>query len=152
MYNREENVREINEALMAGHRALECLQDAEKCLSNAKDLGLWDMIGGGLLIGLLKHSRLDDASASIEEAKRLLLRFQRELKDVLIPADLKMEIDGFITFADFFPDGVIADWYVQKKIDQALEEVQDARVRVDSVLNELEDMKKGEMEHCGFGG
>ena len=38
------------------------------------------------------------------------------------------------------------------KIDQALEEVQDARVRVDSVLNELEDMKKGEMEHCGFGG
>lgn len=63
-----------------------------------------------------------------------------------------MEIDGFITFADFFLDGVIADWYVQKKIDQALEEVQDARVRVGVVLSELEDMKQCEMKQCGFGG
>lgn len=148
MYDREENVREINEAFIAGHRALECLRDTEKYLTNAKSTGPWDMFGGGTLSSLFKHSRIDDASTYMEEARHLLLYFQRELRDVvLVPKDLRMEIDGFLTFADFFLDGVDVDRFVQGEITQALEEVRDAIGRVIRILEQLETVKRWELDY-----
>lgn len=73
----------------------------------------------------------------MEAAKSDLKRFQRELKDVNIPLDLRMEVGSFLSFADFFFDGFVADYLVQSKISEAKEQVSDAIIRVEQILNEL---------------
>ena len=73
----------------------------------------------------------------MEEAKRQLQIFQKELKDTKLSVDLRMEVSSFLSFADFFFDGLIADYMVQSKISSAREQVDDAIVMVTDVLNAL---------------
>lgn len=128
--------RERQEAIRAGERALNSLRDAEHYLGGARLWGIVDLFGGGGLSGLLKHAKIHDASRSMERAKADLLAFQRELRDVDI-ADLRIDIGGFLTFADFFFDGLVADWLVQSKIQNARRQVVEAITRVEQILAAL---------------
>ena len=112
--------REMKEALDAGERALSSLRKAQEKLNT-----------------IMKRSKMDDAQQLMEAAKTDLKRFQRELKDVNIPLDLRMEVGSFLSFADFFFDGFVADYLVQSKISEAKEQVSDAIIRVEQILNEL---------------
>ncbi|MGN1266491.1 MAG: hypothetical protein ACI4UH_01005, partial [Dorea sp.] len=125
---------EINEAIEAGQRALMSLRSAKNKLDSAGGWGLVDIFGGGFLTNMLKHSKINEASNCLEQAKRDLLKFQRELKDINLPLDIKMEIGGFLSFADFFLDGIVADYLVQSKISNAKEQVNDAIQIVEDVL------------------
>lgn len=129
--------REMKEAIDAGERALSSLRMAQEKLNSAGNWGLFDMFGGGLFSTMIKRSKMDDASELMETAKADLKRFQRELKDVNIPLDLRMEVGSFLSFADFFFDGFVADYLVQSKISDAKEQVSDAIIRVEQILNEL---------------
>ena len=63
--------------------------------------------------------------------------FQRELSDLCLSVDLRMEVGGFLSFADFFFDGLVADYLVQSKIASAREQVEDAIVVVTDTLDVL---------------
>lgn len=52
----------------------------------------------------MKRSKMNDAQYLMEAAKSDLKRFQKELVDVNVPLDLKMEVGSFLSFADFFFD------------------------------------------------
>lgn len=132
--------REIREAIDAGERALDSLRRAQDKLNSARSWGIVDMLGGGFLTSMIKHSRLDDAAGYMEEAKEDLKRFQRELRDVEVPMEFRVEIGGFLTFADFFFDGLVADYLVQSKIVEARREVAEAIDRVERLLDELKRM------------
>lgn len=129
--------REMKEAMDAGERALTSLRNAQEKLNSAGNWGLFDMFGGGLFSTIMKRSKMDDAQQLMEAAKSDLKRFQRELKDVNIPLDLRMEVGSFLSFAAFFFDGFVADYLVQSKISEAKEQVSDAIIRVEQILNEL---------------
>ena len=51
--------------------------------------------------------------------------------------NLRVDIDGFLTFADFFFDGFIADIFVQSKIREGQRQVQEAIRRVEDILCKL---------------
>lgn len=51
--------------------------------------------------------------------------------------NLRMEIGDFLSFADFFFDGFVADYLVQSKIASARKQVEDAIVNVTNVLEAL---------------
>lgn len=129
--------KEINEAIEAGQRALMSLRQAENKLSSARNWGLVDLFGGGFLTDMMKHSKINDASRYVEQAKWDLQKFQRELKDVNLPTGVKVEIGGFLSFADFFFDGVIADYLVQSKIVNARQQIADAIRIVEDTLRNL---------------
>ena len=132
--------RETQEAILAGEDALESLIAAQERLSSAKSWGVFDMLGGGFIASMVKHSKMNEAAELMEEAKERLQRFQRELFDVDVPQEFQMEISGFLSFADFFFDGIVADYLVQSKINDAREQVDDAIERVRKILG---DLKKG---------
>lgn len=132
-----QDIIEIREAIAAGERALRSLQAAQSKLNSARGWGIFDMLGGGLLSDLMKHSRMNDASSYMEAARRDLEIFKRELADVSTSYHLRMDVDGFLTFADFFFDGLIADYLVQTKISQARGQVEEAIVKVTQILAEL---------------
>ena len=129
--------REMKEALDAGERALSSLRNTQEKLNSAGNWGLFDMFAGGLFSTIMKRSKMDDAQQLMEAAKSDLKRLQKELKDVNIPLDLRMEVGSFLSFADFFFDGFVADYLVQSKISEAKEQVSDAIIRVEQILNEL---------------
>ena len=129
--------KEVREAVQAGERALQSLYAAREQLNSAKNWGLFDIFGGGFFASMIKHSKLDGASASLEEARYHLQIFQRELSDVCIPQELHINVNGFLSFADFFLDGLIADYLVHSRINDAREQVDDAIERVEMLLGDL---------------
>ena len=50
--------REINEAVVAGERALGSLRTAKSKLDSARAWGIYDMLGGGFLSSMIKHGQL----------------------------------------------------------------------------------------------
>ena len=131
---------EINEAIMAGERALEALKLAQNDLGTARIAGVVDLFGGGLITNLIKHSKIDDAKRDIENAKYELRNFSNELDDVQDLQYMNIDIDGFLSFADFFFDGVIADFFVQSKINEARSQVAEAIRRVEEIIRRLRTM------------
>lgn len=135
------NIKEIDEAIEVGQKALQHMDDALGYLSKAQGWGTFDLLGGGLVADLAKHSHLDSARAEVTEAQLALHHFQAELADVQITAEMKIDIQGFITFADFFFDGIISDWFVQTRINDSKASVEEASDQVTSILRRLREMK-----------
>ena len=129
--------KEVREAVAAGERALGSLRNAQKCLDGAKNWGIVDMLGGGLVSSLVKRSKMDDAAGYMEEAKADLRKFQKELRDVSVSMDLRMEIGSFLSFADVFFDNLFVDVMVQSKINEARDQVDEVIARVESLLVDL---------------
>lgn len=137
MYGVYDRQKEISEAIYAGERALESLREAEKQLGSAANWGMLDILGGGTISGFMKHMKVNSASQCVENARRDLEMFRDELGDIRDIKDLHVDIDGFLTFADFFFDGVLADLFVQSKISEGKRNVREAIWRVEGILQRL---------------
>lgn len=140
---REEKVREIREAKEAGNRSLSSLCQAQKVLNSAGNWGLVDLFGGGFITDMIKHSKLSEANKLMEQAKYEVQRFQKELNDVQMQqGSFGVNISDFLVFADFFFDGLIADWMVQSKIGEAKRQVNEAIGKINQILKDLEQMER----------
>ena len=128
---------EVREAIEAGERSLQSLRLVQGELNSAGNWGIVDILGGGLITDLFKHSKMNNASRYMDEARYDLQRFQRELRDVTINTNLNINVGDFLTFADFFFDGFIADIMMQSKIKDAKRQVEEAIYRVEMILNDL---------------
>ena len=136
------NLKEINEAILAGNRVLKSLDKVEDSLNRAKGWGTWDLVGGGgLITDIIKHGHIDEAKERASEVQMLLNRLRTELVDVKVLSSITIEVDGFVRFADFFFDGLISDWVVQSRIHASKESVNNVRRDVNSVIRKLARMK-----------
>lgn len=122
--------KEIQEAISAGNTAIHLAEQVLGDLSSAHNYGAWDVLGGGLIADMAKHSHLDDAQNRIERLQVELRRFKTELSDVNINAGMQVSIDGFLRFADYFYDGLFADIAV-------LERIKESQIRVTNVKNQI---------------
>lgn len=130
--------REVEEAEAAGRSALAIAESILDSLDSAKSWSTWDLIGGGGLVSdLVKHGHLDDAQDKVENLQVALGRFHTELMDVSISADLEVRVDGFLKFADFFFDGLLADWMVRDRINGSAEQVQEVRRSIEKIMDRL---------------
>jgi len=137
-------LKEIREAISAGRNVISSLDNAIESLDKAEGWGMWDMLGGGLISDLAKHSNIDDAKYEVERTQELLRRFRTELADIKLNEDIHIETGGFAKFADFFFDGLIADWVMQSKIKNSNASVSQARSEVMSVMNRLSCLESQE--------
>lgn len=128
--------KELNEAIRAGETALFSLKAAKKQLNSASNWGLLDLFGGGNVSGLIKHMKVNNANNCLYRAKADLTSFRRELSDIdtYIP---DLEVGAFLTFADFFFDGLLADIIVQSKIKDMKRQVEDAINKTEQLLARL---------------
>ena len=141
------NQSEIDEAIRAGEAVSSHIDSALKSLDSAEGWGTWDLLGGGLVSDLMKHSHIDEAKGEADVIQRKLSQFRAELADVRIQNDIHFETDGFGKFADFFFDGLIADWCMQSRITESKDSFENVRSQVNSVLAKLSSMKNREKEH-----
>lgn len=132
--------RELREAISAGNSAHSTASSVLNSLDSAEGWGTFDLMGGGMLADMAKHSHLDEAQSSIETLQSQLRRFKTELADVTIHADLQVGVDSFMRFADYFFDGLFADWAVLDEISRSKGEVQSTISQIEHTLARLNIM------------
>ena len=131
----EEQRIETEEAIAAADVALYHLGAAKKNLKSAGNWGLYDMIGGGFLSGLIKHGKIESAEEEIAAAKEALESFAEELKDVT--GYSSVHIDSFLKFGDLVFDGFLMDALVQHEIGKAKAQCDEAIEYVERIREEL---------------
>ena len=120
---------QINQALSLTDQLISELDQAERQLSSARNWGFLDVLGGGFITDLIKHSKLNNAKLSMERVNYLLQELKRVLGGISMPGDYSMNVGGFETFADFFFDSGIVDVYMTAKIMSSLNEVRSLKNR-----------------------
>lgn len=128
---------EIDEAVRAGQKAKATAEQISSSLQSAEGWGTWDLFGGGLISDLAKHSHLDEAQEKVEQLQLQLRTFKTELADVHILSQMQVNIDGFLRFADYFFDGLFADWAVMDHIEQSIAQLEDTDRQLDAALDRL---------------
>ena len=134
----EYSKKQIEEAIAAANEALENLYEVRKYLGKSSRLGILDFFGGGFIIGLTKHKRIDMANVYFRQAKPAIRKFNKELHD--IPGFRSEDFGGSMMSADssnntfimdVFSDSAVADYVVQQRI-------RDARVSNDKLIEQIE--------------
>lgn len=131
------DIKEVKEAIDAGERTLDSLERVRDRLQSAKGWGTWDMLGGGLISNIAKHSAINDANAMTADVQHNLKSFKKELSDVNEFTDIQVNLSSFASFADFFLDGIFVDWFVQTKINTSLDNVNGTIGKIESIINDL---------------
>lgn len=129
--------KEIKEAIDVGGSALHTAEDILACLKTAGGFATWDLLGGGTLADLAKHSEINSAQVLIERLQHQLRSFKTELSDV--NANIELPGFDFLSFADYFFDGLIADWMMKNRISKAQEQVQTTRQQIFLALKHLRE-------------
>ena len=91
---------------------------------------------------MAKHGHLDDAQDLVETLQDKLRSFKTELADVSINADMQVNIDGFLRFADYFFDGLFADWAVADRISESMSAVQKTKDQIGRLVDRLTKMRE----------
>lgn len=135
-YNAE---KELDEAIDAADEAIDLLDQAYASMSSARNWGIFDMVGGGFFSTMIKREKMRDSRHYMDQAKRALSRLKDELDDIEGLTELDLEMDDFLSFADFFFDGFFTDWLVQGRIN-------DARDKIDETLREVCEIREKLLE------
>ena len=130
---------QINEAVSIIDRLIPLVNDAERNLSSARNWGFLDVLGGGFIVDLIKHSKLNNASNSMEQVNYLMQNLQRILGSINTN-DYSMNVGNFVSLADFLFDGAIADIYMTSKIMSSLDEVRKLKNKLFELRNRLTNM------------
>lgn len=140
----EAELREVEEALIAGTRVLSAVESAARSLSGAEGWHGFDPLSGspaaaaGALAGQPGQER--DRLYTMQE---LLRCYRTELADVSLEAGLRMKVDGFLHFADGFYDDFFshaAAWDIILSAEQRLSEVEE---QVQAVQEHLSASQEG---------
>ena len=131
-------LKEMKEAVQAGHYVLHDLEEARDHLHSARNWGTYDMLGGGMISTHIKHNNIDEAMDYIHDAEASLRRFGKELQDVQQSLSIEIDIGNFLRFSDYFFDGFISDWMVQGRINETLSKVEDKLDEVKQLVRQLE--------------
>lgn len=142
-------LKEITEALDAGKSAKQTTEAIKKSLKSAEGWGTWDVLGGGLMTTMVKHSHLDEAQNQVNVLQQRLRTFRTELVDVSFDSDIQIQIDGFLRFADYFWDGIFSDWMVLGKIHDSQNQVYEVSSKIDQILGKLGTMKNQVEQELG---
>jgi len=156
--------KEIIEALKAADNALNSLRRARECLENAQGWGAVDIVGGGLVSGMIKHDNIGNAEWHINKAREAMKKLNDEIKDV--PNVNSVKISNFLSFSDVFMDNFFSDILVQTEIHSSKKNIHEAILKVmelkylfeDSLTDSskesyekyLKEMKDGFKENTGL--
>ena len=132
---------QINQAINLTDQLISELDVVEKQLSSARNWSFLDVLGGGLIVDLIKHSKLSNAKSSMDRVNYLLQELRRVLGGISMPGDYSMNVGGFATFADFFFDSGIVDVYMTAKIMSSLNEVRNLKNRCYELRAKLSNMR-----------
>lgn len=140
--NLQSLIYETDQAIQAGQAAHTQAQRVLSILRSAEGWGIYDLLGGGLLSGLIKHSRMDEAERELDQLRYDLDRFNRELRDVRVRCDATTELSAFWRVTDIVWDNLFSDWTALSQISEAKEQVERTDARILDILRQLQSVRE----------
>ncbi len=131
---------QVENALETINELIPLVEQAENQFKSARNWSFLDVLGGDFIVDIVKHYKLNKVAGTMNEVDYLLQKLGRELGNINIPEDYRMQLGGFLTFADFFFDGFFVDAYVASKIMNSLEQVQQLKNKLYILRSRLESM------------
>lgn len=131
---------QVSNAINTIDRLIPLVEDAERQFKSARNWSFLDVLGGGMIVDMIKHYKLNKAGNTMEEVNYLLQQLSRELGSLSMPEDYRMQMGGFLSFADFLFDGVFVDAFMASKIMSSLNEVRKLKDRLIELKRRLEVM------------
>lgn len=132
---------EINDALAIVNRLLPLVDEAERKFKSARNWGILDVLGGGFIIDMIKHYKIDSASSLMNEINYLTKELSAKLKTQEFSTDYTINKGTFATIADFAFDNLLTDLYMQSKISGSLNMIRDLKFKLLSLRQTLLDMR-----------
>lgn len=131
---------EISEALREAKNCLSISDEAKKSLNSAKNWGVYDIVGGGMISSAIKHDRIDDAKSYMERLSYAVERLNKELGDVDTSIlSNGLNITGFSYTFDIFFDNIFSDFSVQGEINDSLYKIEDFYNSILNLIGKLEE-------------
>lgn len=131
---------ELLEAITAGEAARSTLREIITALDEANEKAAWDMLGSSFLADAARHDHLAQAQERINTLQAQLNRFRTELTDVSVHEGIHVSMGSFTRFADYFFDGLGANWALKDHIQQALEQANQTEEQIEDILRNLSAM------------
>lgn len=130
-------LKEIQEALFEGDKLIPYIDKAISNLNSAQNWGIYDMMGGDFIATMAKRSKMDDASKSINSIKVMLNRYNAELKDLSDEINVNLNLDSMSSIFDYLFDNFFTDYFVQGKINSALDSTKNLKAKVNNIQSSL---------------
>lgn len=137
--------KEIKEAIEVGMKAYQLADKAYDALDSADGWATMDMFSRGMISDIAKYSHLNKAELLINELQVYLSRFQTELSDVSVDANIQVSIDGFMKFADYIFDNIFTDWAVRDRISNSINQIKNTMNRIHCIIRDLEKLLEDEV-------
>lgn len=140
----ENRRKEVREAINAGERAHSIAEETLDGLKSAKNWGMVDLIGGGIMSDVIKYDKLKSVKDRTSALQMALRTFRTELADVSsrIEGPLQVDVGEFLHFADYFFDGIFTDWMVYDKIKVSKERAEQTYSQIQGILEQLRKMQE----------
>lgn len=135
--------KELQEALDAGRDVHVQVEKALDALDSAESWGVADMMGGGVMITMMKRDRMNQAKNAMTEIEYLLRKFRAELSDIA-GADT-VGADKFGTewsMMDYLFDGFLIDYLVQQEITESLSNMRRLEKEIERVCESIQQRKE----------
>lgn len=128
-------IREIQDAVAAGEKALETAGELIDGLNSTDSLGVFKFEGERSAEEWI--AIFDEAQGWIEKLQIGLRDFKTELVDVTINSDVRRQSDDYLKFADTFLDHLFSDWAIGKQRVETRYYVEDLRDSIQAMLAQL---------------
>ena len=135
-------LKEIKEALDAGWAAHSMAENMLKELKEAESWGPYDLLGGGMIAGMVKHEHVDKAQKQVDSLQLAIRRLNTELADISGGMELDFRIGEILKFADIWFDNFFTDIMVQDNIENSIASVTDVIAQITRVMKEVEVMQE----------
>ena len=130
--------KEKQEVIDAGRNALKSLKAARAELNSARNWGIFDIIGGGIIATFIKHRKIKAANELLNDAMWQLKQFRKELDDIDYVDEDYTRLGELGMAADYIFDSLLTDIYVQTKIADMKARVNEAIERVERILDSIQ--------------
>lgn len=135
------DVQNINRARMLVDELIPLTEQAESQFRSARNWGFLDVVGGGFIVDLIKHSKLDRAGDTMQQINWKLNDLKNCLGGIQMSVDYTMNVGSFATLADFMFDGILADAWMTGKIMSSLNQVTELKNKLYRLREQLYNVR-----------
>lgn len=122
-----------------GRILLRSLYQARRKIHNMRRQRTFRVFGRYLSSSEKKRTKKEEAYTSLAAARKDIELFQAELQLTDVTGELEKEVHCFLSFADFFFYGELEDYLTWQTVEESCTQVEDAIVRVESILRGFRD-------------
>ena len=132
--------RELEEAIAAGTAALRVANDMVLSLKHVEGLGVVERLGASFLTDMAKREVLDEAQKNVEQLQIQLQRFNKELSDVKVRANLGVGMGRLLKFTDTYFENLLTVETPVERLKESVRQVDETRDLILGMLRQLQTL------------